>query len=105
AELESAPVDAILAAQTKALAARASTDLAFMPVLDGAVLPERPIDAIAQGLGAVPTLIGTTKDEMTLFTQLDLGLGELDGAVVDRVLAESFGHRGPDVLAAYRELH
>ena len=105
AELESAPMDAILAAQTKTLAARGSTDLAFMPVVDGTVLPERPIDAVAGGLGAVPTLIGTTKDEMTLFTQLDLGLGEIDGAVVDRVLADSFGDRGPEVLAAYRELH
>jgi para-nitrobenzyl esterase len=105
AELESAPMDAILAAQTKTLAARGSTDLAFMPVVDGTVLPERPIDAVAGGAGAVPTLIGTTKDEMTLFTQLDLGLGEIDGEVVDRVLADSFGDRGPEVLAAYRELH
>ena len=86
AELESAPMDAILAAQTKTLAARASTDLAFIPVVDGTVLPERPVDAVAHGLGAVPTLIGTTKDEMTLFTVLDLGLGELDGDAVNRAL-------------------
>ena len=105
AELEAAPVDALLAAQTKALAARASTDLAFLPVVDGSVLPTRPVDAVRDGLGAVPTLIGTTKDEMTLFTVLDLGLGELDGDAVSRALAASFGDRGPAVLASYRELY
>jgi para-nitrobenzyl esterase len=105
AELETAPVDALLAAQTKALAARASTDLAFLPVVDGSVLPARPVDAVRDGLGAVPTLIGTTKDEMTLFTVLDLGLGELDGDAVSRALAASFGDRGPEVLASYRELY
>jgi para-nitrobenzyl esterase len=105
AELESAPMDALLAAQTKALAARASTDLAFMPVVDGNVLPERPVDAVAHGLGAVPTMIGTTKDEMTLFTVLDLGLGEIDGDLVHHVLGQSFGDRGGEVLARYRELY
>ncbi len=105
AELESASVDGILAAQSKVLAARSSTDLAFMPVVDGTVLPERPIDAVAAGLGSVPTMIGTTKDEMTLFTVLDLGLGELDGAAVNRALAASFGDRAEEVLTGYAALH
>ena len=105
AELESASVDAILAAQSKVLAARTSTDLAFMPVVDGHVLPERPVDAVADGLGAVPTMIGTNQDEMTLFTVLDLGLGELDGNVVNEALAASFGDRADDVSAGYTALH
>jgi para-nitrobenzyl esterase len=105
ADLESAPMDAILAAQTKALTARASTDLAFMPVVDGTVLPRRPVDAVADGLGSVPTLIGTTKDEMTLFTVLDLGLGEIDAEAVSRALRESFGDDASGVLARYRALY
>ncbi|WP_205198426.1 carboxylesterase/lipase family protein [Aeromicrobium sp. YIM 150415] len=42
--------------------------LAFQPVIDGDVLPEHPIDAIAAGAGAgVDLLIGTNADEYGLF--------------------------------------
>ncbi|MEU2334755.1 carboxylesterase family protein [Streptomyces sp. NPDC006654] len=46
----------------------ASCGLAFMPVVDGDVLPRRPIDAIADGAGSnVPLLMGTTTEEFRLF--------------------------------------
>jgi para-nitrobenzyl esterase len=102
AELEAASTESILAAQGKALASQETMDLPFMPVLDSRYLPGRPVDAVRDGLGAVPTMIGTTKDEMTLFTVLDLGLGELDGDRVRRALEESFGDRAEAVDAAYR---
>ena len=98
-------MDAILHAQGKVLASSARTDLPFMPVVDGAVLPVRPIDAVRDGLGAVPTMIGTTKDEMTLFTVLDLGIGEIDGDAVNRALARTFGERGTEVRATYETLY
>ncbi|MGZ6885567.1 MAG: carboxylesterase/lipase family protein [Acidimicrobiia bacterium] len=105
AELESASVDAILAAQAKVLASGSRTDLPFMPVVDGSTLPKRPIDSVREGLGAVPTVIGTTKDEMTLFTALDLGIGELDGDAVNRALEASFGNRAREIHAAYAALY
>ncbi|MFV0131512.1 carboxylesterase/lipase family protein [Streptomyces sp. HMX112] len=46
----------------------ASCGLSFMPVIDGEVLPRRPIDAIADGAGSgVPLLMGTTTEEFRLF--------------------------------------
>jgi para-nitrobenzyl esterase len=105
ADLEAAGMDALLAAQGKVLASGARTDLPFMPVVDGSTLPRRPVDAVRDGLGAVPTMIGTTKDEMTLFTVLDLGIGEIDGDAVGRALAKTFGDRGTDVRAAYERLY
>jgi para-nitrobenzyl esterase len=42
--------------------------LPFGPVLDGEVLPEPPIDVVRRGGSAsVPLLVGTTRDEFTLF--------------------------------------
>lgn len=105
AELEVASTDAILAAQGKVLTKGARTDLPFLPTVDGAVLPQLPLDAVRDGLGTVPTLIGTTKDEMTLFTALDLGVGELDGDAVNRALARTFGDRGSTVHEAYAALY
>ncbi len=102
AELEAAPMDAILAGQRKVFEAGLRSDLPFMPVHDGVVLPQRPIDAVRNGQGIVPTVIGTTKDEMTMFTALDLGTGTIDDAAIANALAESFGERGPEVEAEYR---
>ncbi len=104
AALESVSMDAILDGQRAIFAAGLRSDLPFQPVVDGTVLPARPIDAIRDGLGRVPTMIGTTKDEMTLFTALDLGTGTIDGTVISGVLTETFGDRAPEIEAAYREL-
>ncbi len=103
-DLEAVPTDLVLEAQRTALAAVARIQLPFMPVVDGSVLPEAPLDGVRAGLGAVPTMIGTTKDEMTLFTRLDLGVGEMDGAAVSRTLAASFGDRAAEVAATYHSL-
>ena len=105
AELESASMDSLLAAQAKVSAAGATMDLPFMPVVDGTVLPQRPIDAIRDGLGAVPIIIGTNQDEMTLFTVLDLGLGDIDVDTVTTALTKTFGDRAEEVQAAYAALY
>jgi carboxylesterase type B len=48
--------------------------MAFLPVIDGELVEQRPIDAIAGGAGAnVPVLIGTNTDEYRLFL-VPLGL-------------------------------
>ena len=54
-------------------------DMAFEPVVDGTVLPHRPIDAVAQGVGSdVDLLIGTNLDEFLLFAVPEGRIDEVD---------------------------
>jgi para-nitrobenzyl esterase len=87
-----APAEAILDAGTATVAAfndSAIDDeqpdgysdilLPFQPAIDGAFLPNRPIDEIRRGTSAgVPLVTGTTKDEYMLFTFADKGFPALD---------------------------
>ncbi len=76
--------------------------LPLAPVIDGDSLPARPQTAVTTGAGSgVRLLIGTNRDEMTLFL-VPTGLLELtDPAVLD-LTAASYGLT-PEGLAAYRE--
>jgi para-nitrobenzyl esterase len=101
-ELRAVPADALLRAQGKALAGNARMDLPFMPVVDGTVLTDVPLHTIASGAtGAVPTMVGTTLDEMTLFLALDLKIGEVDSAALNRQMSKVFGDRSEEVAAIY----
>src|SRR5205823_1278907 len=63
------PVDALLEAQGQVLQETWESGMAFQPVVDGTVLPQRSIDALAGGASAdVAVLAGTNLDEMRLFT-------------------------------------
>ena len=56
----------------------------WQPVLDGDVIPERPIDRIVSGASAdIDALVGTNIDEWRLF----LALGGLIDQVTDEALA------------------
>jgi para-nitrobenzyl esterase len=83
--LGSVPVDDLIAAQrVVALELRQNPDperwgpsmirggggiMPFMPVIDGELLPERPLDALAAGAArGVELLAGTTTEEFRLFT-------------------------------------
>ena len=53
--------------------------LPFLPVVDGAVLPRRPEEAVADGEAAgIPLLVGTNRDELTFFALGDPRLSDLD---------------------------
>jgi para-nitrobenzyl esterase len=106
-EILAAPADRILEAQIALeresrqpeFRARNATGLAGMPVqpvVDGDVLPQRPIDAVRAGRSAqVRLLVGTNRHEMTLF-----GLADVDDARLARIAGRIF----PDAekaLAAY----
>jgi para-nitrobenzyl esterase len=59
----------------------------FAPVIDGELLPEAPLAAIARGAAReVALIIGTTADEMLLFTLLP-GFGEIPDAVLPQLVA------------------
>ncbi len=69
--LAALPVEQLIDAQialARGHAAKPRNRLGFAPVLDGAAIPEHPADAIAAGRVAdVPIMIGTNRDEGTLF--------------------------------------
>jgi para-nitrobenzyl esterase len=102
-ELRSVPADKILEAQGRLMAGGGRLDLPFQPTVDGNVLPDLPLKTIASGAtGDVPTMIGTTADEMTLFLSLQLGVGQLGDAELQKQMQRFFGDRAESVIAAYR---
>lgn len=99
------PVDALVAAQSRVtdrLSAAAPIDaLPFRPVIDGRLLGERPLEAIAAGAGSeVPLLIGSMRREalpwMTDAMRDDPALTALREAVApaasSRELREALAH-------------
>jgi para-nitrobenzyl esterase len=101
-ELRTVPAETLLQAQGKVLAGNARMELPFMPVVDGVGLPDLPLHTVRSGAtGAVPTMIGTTRDEMTLFLSLDLRVGEIDAAGLHRQMAKVFGERSDEVISTY----
>ena len=71
ARLRELPVDEIVRASTAVYAAvpqQSPGRLAFAPVVDGSLLPEAPITVLREGRGhPVPLIIGTNRDEASLF--------------------------------------
>jgi len=69
----------------------ASCGMSFLPVLDGEVIPQLPIDAIAEGRGAdVPLLIGTTAEEFRVFV-VPTPMVSWPGAQPFRTRTEAYG--------------
>jgi len=55
--------------------------LTLRPVVDGKILPQRPIDAVAGGSADnIPLLIGTNLDEAKLFSTMSEAVSEMDEA-------------------------
>jgi para-nitrobenzyl esterase len=103
AELASVPAEQILEAQGKLMARGDRLELPFQPTVDGDVLPDVPLKTIASGAtGDVPTLIGTTADEMTLFLGLNLGVGQIDDEQLLKQMRGFFGDNAAAVVDAYR---
>jgi para-nitrobenzyl esterase len=75
--------------------------MAWEPVVDGEVLPARPIDGLVAGAGAgVDLLTGTNSEEQRLFMVPN---GVIDLATEEAVVATAAGlGLGPHALAAYR---
>jgi para-nitrobenzyl esterase len=86
--LRGLPADALLAAQAaSAEPGPRRIGMFFAPVVDGEVLPERPLEAVAKGAAReVELVIGTTADEMRLFTLVP-GFGEIPEAALPQLVA------------------
>jgi len=113
ASLRSLPADRILEAQARTILQMAPEvrGLPFQPTVDGAVLPERPLDAVAAGASdAVELLVGTNADEWKLFGLSDAKARSLDERALLRRLERSAPGRAADgrphaerALHTYRE--
>ena len=65
--------------------------LPFQPVLDGSLIPRRPLDEIGEGNAAgIPLITGTTRDEYMLFTFTDRAFHSLDRKMVIRRIERTF---------------
>jgi para-nitrobenzyl esterase len=75
----------------------------FGPVVDGEVMPRSVYDAIENGETAgIPVIVGTVRDEMSVFGLMDPSLPSLDAAgLLERAEALTSG-RGQEAVALYR---
>ncbi len=95
--LRELPVSALLEVQQRALRRVVGElrGLPFQPVLDGVVLPEPPLAAVAAGAAAgVSLLVGTNLDEWRLFGLADPKLAGLDEAGLLRRLERALPGAG-----------
>jgi para-nitrobenzyl esterase len=78
--------------------------LPFLPVVDGVLLPDHPQVAVANGSAVgIDLLIGTNRDELTLFGLGNPALMALDADGVARWVANAVPDiSAPDMIDAYR---
>jgi para-nitrobenzyl esterase len=87
---------------------RIGEDALSGPVTGTTVLPEDPVPAIAQGLAAdVPVMIGSNRDEFTLFVALQYlrQKAAFNDADYPQLLSETFGRDAGAVAAHYPLAH
>lgn len=104
-QLRAAEVGTLLAA-AQHLFAEVPTDapgtLAFAPVVDGELVPEAPVTALSEGRAlAVPLMIGTNKDEASLFAYMKSPLIPITGDRLERMFAD-MAAENPDVVLPER---
>jgi len=78
--------------------------LPFLPTVDGVFLPRHPLTAVADGAGSgVELLIGTNRDEMTLFGLGNPALLNMDEEGVERWVTNALPHvPAREVVESYR---
>jgi para-nitrobenzyl esterase len=78
--------------------------LAWMPVVDGKIVPYSPFDPVASPLSSqVPIMVGSTKDEATNVFLTDPTWQIMsDADLLKRVSASVGGERAPKVIEMYR---
>ena len=106
--LETAPLEVLLKAQAALIAELDGQGdphklgtMPFQPIVDGTVVPVRPIDAIRQGSAAsIPLIAGATQEEWKLWTALDPKIHAMDDARLSRWAERMFGAHGPHLIAS-----
>lgn len=100
-ELATVPLERVLAAQDALLKRSPGAGLTdFSPSEDSELVPTPLLPAAAAN--PVPLVIGTTRDEMLLFTTFDPALAELDEDRLRSLVAARLGERTELALERYR---
>lgn len=74
----------------------------FAPVIDGVILPQPPLQAIASGVAKhIPIMVGTTKDECLFYPFADPTWREADGEILIRRVKQQVGAAWPNVAPFY----
>ena len=106
AALTTLPADTLLGAAFAALAKLGGGPGSFSrltPVVDGVVLPADPFTPAAPAQASnIPVLIGTNKDEMTLFNASEPWFATLDEAGLAERAKTVAGPKADALIAAYR---
>src|SRR5581483_8372958 len=101
--LSSVPLEHIFAANAEV---NSNQLRGWRPVVDGQALPQHPFDPVGPAISAsVPLIIGTNKDEATLFLRADRDLLSLDE---DGLLARTrrlAGENAGELIAAYKRAY
>jgi para-nitrobenzyl esterase len=115
-KLRELPVEQVIAAQAACLRDHVSVGsvhkplynagMTLVPVIDGALIPEAPIDAFSAGRASrAPLLLGTNRDEQRFWTVLvDSSKQTLDDAALRKVIERRVPEHAERVVRAYREL-
>jgi para-nitrobenzyl esterase len=101
--LRTVPVEDVLAAQAAVVARDRTGFQCYAPTERTATVPRAFLDAASADTR--PLVIGTTRDEMALFTALDENRGPVDEARRDRRFGRRFGDRATEAIAAYEAHH
>lgn len=100
-QLARVDVETVLAAQAEVLAVRGAGFDGFAPTAGGDVVAGSITEAAARS--HVPLVLGTTRDENTLFLAMDPRYASLDEAGLLAEVEQRFPGRADDVVALYRD--
>jgi para-nitrobenzyl esterase len=106
--LQTVPAERIVQAAYTVVKKRGpGAEIRFLaPVVDGDVLPANPFDPAAPSISAgVPLIIGTNKDEMTLFMAGEPWFGKLTDAQLAVQARATAGPKAEELLAALRKTY
>ncbi|HTQ13998.1 MAG TPA: carboxylesterase/lipase family protein [Rhizomicrobium sp.] len=106
--LQAAPAADIVKACFAVAARRGpGSEIRFLgPVVDGTVLPSNPFDPAAPAQSAgIPLIIGTNKDEMTLFVAGQPWFGKLTDDQLAAQAGAMAGPKAPALIAALKKAH
>jgi para-nitrobenzyl esterase len=105
AALQALPIEQVQRASTgtyNEIPTAAPGVLAFFPVVDGDLVPEHPLDAFRAGRQhPVPLLIGTNKDEASMFARMSAPIMPVAPAAIRGMFAR-LGREQPELEVAHR---
>jgi para-nitrobenzyl esterase len=99
-DLRDLSIDPLLAAQALILRNVSAGFTGFSPCADGSFVPEPILSAAARN--PVPLVLGTTRDEMNLFSAFNPAMAQLSDSATLQHFARTFGEGAPMALERYR---